>query len=187
MFLVGHKLDRDFLFPEPTYGPDSVSRRPHKTAGDALEHIQEDEDLSSLKLDGGKYSHLLPLVPPGQNYLFFTEKRGYPKPIFAYRSRFSDFLYKANPDAPVKTIIASPGKYTGPLHWENRYFSVREYMRLQGFPDTFKLSGERADKIRQIGNSVSPHIAYPMAIAIAKQIFGVNVPCLLYTSPSPRD
>jgi DNA (cytosine-5)-methyltransferase 1 len=176
MFLVGHKLDRDFLFPEPTYGPDSVSRRPHKTAGDALAHIQEDEDLSSLKLDGGKYSHLLPLVPPGQNYLFFTEKRGYPKPIFAYRSRFSDFLYKANPDAPVKTIIASPGKYTGPLHWENRYFSVREYMRLQGFPDTFKLSGERADKIRQIGNSVSPHIAYPMAIAIAKQIFGVNVP-----------
>ena len=179
MFLVGHKLERDFLFPEPIYGPDSASRRPHKTAGEALSNIREDEDLNALKLDGGKYSHLLPLVPPGHNYLFFTEKRGYPKPIFAYRSRFSDFLYKANPDAPVKTIIASPGKYTGPLHWDNRYFSVREYMRLQGFPDTFKLSGERSDKIRQIGNSVSPHIAYPMALAIAKQIFGVDVPIAL--------
>jgi len=174
MFLVGHKLRDGFLFPEPTHGPDSTSKRPHLTAGEALSGINEDEELSELVLSGGKYSHLLPLVPPGQNYLFFTEKRGYPKPIFAYRSRFSDFLYKANPEYPVKTIIASPGKYTGPLHWDNRYFSVKEYMRLQGFPDDFKLSGQRADKIRQIGNSVSPYVAYPMALSIAKQIFGVK-------------
>jgi len=174
MFLVGHKLKNDFLFPEPTHGPDSLSKRPHLTAGEALSGIDENEDLSELALSGGKYSHLLPLVPPGQNYLFFTEKRGYPKPIFAYRSRFSDFLYKANPETPVKTIIASPGKYTGPLHWDNRYFSVKEYMRLQGFPDNFKLSGQRIDKIRQIGNSVSPHVAYPMALAIAEQIFGIK-------------
>jgi len=174
MFLVGHKLKNDFLFPEPTHGPDSFSKRLHLTVGEALSGIDENEELSELALSGGKYSHLLPLVPPGQNYLFFTEKRGYPKPIFAYRSRFSDFLYKANPETPVKTIIASPGKYTGPLHWDNRYFSVKEYMRLQGFPDNFKLSGQRVDKIRQIGNSVSPYVAYPMALAIAEQIFGIK-------------
>ncbi|MBX3593663.1 MAG: DNA cytosine methyltransferase [Sphingomonas sp.] len=33
-------------------------------------------------------------------------------------------------------------------------------MRLQGFPDDYKFSGERADVIRQIGNSVSPYIAF---------------------------
>jgi len=174
IFLVGHKLKNGFLFPEPTHGPDSISKQPHFTAGEALSGIDENEDLSELVLSGGKYSHLLPLVPPGQNYLFFTAKRGYPKPIFAYRSRFSDFLYKADPESPVKTIIASPGKYTGPLHWENRYFSVKEYMRLQGFPDDFKLSGQRADKIRQIGNSVSPYVAYQMALAIAEQIFEIE-------------
>ncbi|MEL5457951.1 DNA cytosine methyltransferase, partial [Serratia ureilytica] len=84
-----------------------------------------------------------PLVPPGENYLFFTEKRGYPEPIFAYRSRFSDFLYKASPEVPIKTLIASPGKYTGPFHWDNRRFTVREYMRLQGFPDAYKFYGTR--------------------------------------------
>ena len=182
LFLIGHQLDTPFLFPEPTHGPDSVGGRPHVTAGQAFMGIHETEDLRSLKLEGGKYSHLLPLVPPGQNYLYFTAKRGYPRPIFAYRSRFSDFLYKANPETPSKTIIASPGKYTGPLHWDNRYFSIREYMRLQGFPDDFQFSGHRVDIIRQIGNSVSPPVAYQLALAIAAQLFGADVPVrLLHT------
>jgi DNA (cytosine-5)-methyltransferase 1 len=182
MFLVGHQLDQEFLFPEPTHGPDSSSRIPHVTAGEALKGINENEDLSSLRLVDGKYAHLLPLVPPGQNYLFFTAKRGYPNPIFAYRSRFSDFLYKASPKLPIKTLIASPGKYTGPLHWDNRYFSVKEYMRLQGFPDGYQFSGRREDAIRQIGNSVSPKIAYRLALAIAQQIYGcrVDIPLLAH-------
>ncbi len=179
MFLVGHQLDTPFLFPEPTHGPDSFDGRVHVTTGLAFEGIVQDEDLDALQLSGGKYSHLLPLVPPGQNYLYFTAQRGYPRPIFAYRSRFSDFLYKANPETPVKTIIASPGKYTGPLHWDNRYFSVREYMRLQGFPDDFRFSGNRVDIVRQIGNSVSPHIAYQLARAIAAQVFGERIPVRL--------
>jgi len=179
MFLVGHQLETPFLFPEPTHGPDSFCKRVHVATGKAFEGIIEDEDLNTLRLSEGKYSHLLPLVPPGDNYLHFTAQRGYPRPIFAYRSRFSDFLYKANPETPVKTIIASPGKYTGPLHWDNRYFSVREYMRLQGFPDDFRFSGNRADIIRQIGNSVSPHIAYQLARAIAAQIFEADIPVRL--------
>lgn len=172
MFLVGHAAETPFLFPEPTYGPDSPLKRAHVTAKQSFKGIAEDENLAKLILEGGKYSHLLPEVPPGQNYLFFTAQRGYPRPIFAYRSRFSDFLYKANPNTPVKTIIASPGKYTGPLHWNNRYFSIKEYMRLQGFPDGYKFSGTRNDIIRQIGNSVSPLIAYQLALAIAQQVFG---------------
>lgn len=175
MILVGHKLGHDFLFPRPLYGPDSMSGIPHITSGEALEGIVEDEDTENLILRNGKYAHLLPLVPPGENYLFFTAKRGYQNPVFAYRSRFSDFLYKANPNAPIKTLIASPGKYTGPFHWENRCFTVKEYMRLQGFPDGYKFFGERSDKIKQIGNSVSPKLSYVMALAIAKQIFGKKI------------
>lgn len=175
MIMVGHKLNREFLFPRPLFGPDSTSSKPHITAGEALKGVVSDEDKEALVLCNGKYAHLLQLVPPGENYLFFTSKRGYPNPIFAYRSRFSDFLYKANPNLPVKTLIASPGKYTGPFHWENRYFTVKEYMRLQGFPDEYKFVGERNDKIKQIGNSVSPKLSYVMALAIAKQIFSRNI------------
>jgi len=173
LFIVGHKLEIPFLFPKPIYGPDSTGHTPYITVREAVEDLDFTEaDRAETVFAGGKYSDLLPKVPPGSNYLHFTAKRGYPTPIFAYRSRFSDFLYKANPEAPVKTLIASPGKYTGPLHWDNRYLTISEYKRIQGFPDNHVFFGERVDQIRQIGNSVCPPIAYYLAVAIKEQIFG---------------
>ncbi|MGS0571571.1 DNA cytosine methyltransferase [Xanthomonas oryzae] len=171
LFLVGHRADRSFLFPEPLFGPDSFTQLPHQTAGKALADLKNTEDLEPLVLTEGKYAHLLPLVPAGSNYLHFTAKRGHPNPVFAYRSRFSDFLYKASPTLPVKTIIASPGKYTGPFHWENRSFTIAEYKRLQGFPDDYLITGSRTEAIKQIGNSVSPKIARVLGDAIACQLF----------------
>ena len=175
MFIVGHQKNMEVMFPRPLYGPDSLRQTPYVTTKQAIEDLPFNEtDAVETYFGGGKYSELLPLVPPGSNYLHFTAKRGYPHPIFAYRSRFSDFLYKANPDAPVKTLIASPGKYTGPLHWDNRYLTDREYARIQGFPDDHIIIGNRTEKLRQIGNSVSPKIAYAVAQAIKQQIFGIN-------------
>lgn len=172
IILVGHKLGKEFLFPRPLYGPDSKVQDTHLSAAEAIDGVIHDENLADIDFVGGKYSHLLEEVPPGDNYLFFTEKRGYPDPVFAYRSRFSDFLYKADPDKPTKTLIAGPGKYTGPLHWDNRYFSIAEYKRLQGFPDNFIVTGNRAARIRQIGNSVSPLMAEVLAHTVKHQIFG---------------
>jgi DNA (cytosine-5)-methyltransferase 1 len=175
IFLVGRRDGKDFLFPRPAFGPDSPNARKHvspKTAFDGL--VVGNDEAPSLKFEGGKYSHLLPEVPPGQNYLYFTAKRGHPHPIFAYRSRFSDFLYKAHPVDPMKTIIASPGKYTGPLHWENRLFSISEYKAIQGFPQDYRFHGDRASIVRQIGNSVSPRIAEAIGDALAYQVFGAG-------------
>lgn len=173
LFIIGHKGEDACLFPKPIFGPDSTDENAYVAVKDAIEGLPfTEEDARITKFEGGKYSHLLPLVPPGDNYLFFTAKRGYPEPVFAYRSRFSDFLYKANPNRPVKTLIASPGKYTGPLHWDNRYLTVSEYKRIQGFPDNHVFFGDRNDQIRQIGNSVCPKVAFYLALAIKEQIFG---------------
>lgn len=172
VFLVGHRSDNPFLFPRPLFGPDSKDKKPHVSPEQAFKHLKNDHNVGDLTLAGGRYSHLLASVPEGENYLFFTAKRGHPNPIFAYRSRFSDFLYKAHRKYPMKTIIASPGKYTGPLHWDNRYFSITEYMAIQGFPQGHLFFGDRASVIKQIGNSVSPKIAFRLAQAVADQIFG---------------
>ncbi|MCI2395598.1 DNA cytosine methyltransferase [Aliiroseovarius sediminis] len=173
MFLVGHRTSGPFLFPRPLLGPDSIENKPHVSPREAFKSLKlTNSEAEGLKFEGGKYSHLLPEVPEGQNYLYFTAKRGHPNPVFAYRSRFSDFLYKAHRSHPMKTIIASPGKYTGPLHWDNRYFSVNEYKAIQGFPQNYRFHGERASVVKQIGNSVSPKIAYFLAEAVAHQIFG---------------
>lgn len=171
-----------FLFPRPTNGPDSMDEMPFYNAGTAIKGIPLTESESKTGING-RYGHLLNEIPPGLNYSFFTKEMGHPQPIFAWRSKFSDFLYKADPDAPVRTIKASGGQYTGPLSWENRYFSCQEYKRLQTFPDTYKISGTKQIAVKQIGNSVPPQLARMLALAIRIQIFNTKFPFKLATIP----
>lgn len=174
LLIVGLK-DGIFKFPRPTHGPDSLDQAPFYNAETSLEGVVSKEPDQSNKLSG-RYANLLDAIPPGLNYSFYTEKMGHPNPIFAWRSKFSDFLYKADPNTPVRTIKASGGAYTGPLHWENRFFNLEEYKRLQTFPDDYQISGSKQIAVKQIGNSVPPQLARMMAIAIRMQVFGTSFP-----------
>ena len=99
---------------------------------------------------------------------------GHPNPIFAWRSKFSDFLYKADPERPIRTIKAQGGQYTGPFHWENRPFTPDELKRLQTFPDEYELIGGKGSQIHQIGNSVPPQFSRLLAISVAQQLFAAE-------------
>lgn len=172
IFIVGLQ-EGMYLFPRPTHGPDSENNRPFFTAGLAVQGADLSDATYGL---GGQYGHLLQDIPPGLNYSFYTERMGHPRPVFGWRSKFSDFLYKADPDAPVRTIKAQGGQYTGPFSWENRPLTVAEFKRLQTFPDDYDLIGNRQTCIEQIGNSVPPQMARILAISILDQVFGVNLP-----------
>ena len=164
-----------FKFPRPTHGPDSLDDEPFYNAETAIEGVISRESDESNKL-GGRYAKLLNDIPPGLNYSFYTEEMGHPNPIFAWRSKFSDFLYKADPNTPVRTIKASGGAYTGPLHWDNRFFNYEEYKRLQTFPVNYEISGSKQVAVKQIGNSVPPQLARMMAIAVRQQVFATKFP-----------
>lgn len=73
-------------------------------------------------------------------------------------------------DDVAPTCIAHYAKDVGTrLVMDNgvvRPYTVREYARLQGFPDWFKFSGTDRDAYRQIGNAV----AVPMARWVGEQI-----------------
>lgn len=172
IFIVGLK-EGSFKFPYPTHGPDSTDNRPHYSAGLAVRDVVHDEPYKKVN---GRYGHLLDSIPPGLNYSFYTQKLGHPNPVFAWRSKFSDFLYKADPQLPVRAIKAQGGQYTGPFSWENRYFTVNELKRLQTFPDLFRLVGGRQVAIQQIGNSVPPQIGRILGLAILDQVFSVKLP-----------
>lgn len=174
LLIVGLK-EGEFKFPRPTHGPDSLNDEVFYNAETAIEGVVSKESNQSNKL-GGRYASLLDAIPPGLNYSFYTEEMGHPNPIFAWRSKFSDFLYKADPNTPVRTIKASGGAYTGPLHWDNRFFNYEEYKRLQTFPDDYQISGKKQVAVKQIGNSVPPQLARMMAIAIRIQVFGTVFP-----------
>lgn len=174
LIIVGLK-EGSFKFPRPTHGPDSIDEQPFYNAGTALSGLVQDDEELTLGLKG-RYGSLLNDIPPGLNYSFYTKEMGHPSPIFAWRSKFSDFLYKADPTEPVRTIKASGGAYTGPFHWDNRAFSLKEYKRLQTFPDDYEISGNMQTAVKQIGNSVPPQLARMMAIAIRQQVFNTVFP-----------
>lgn len=176
MFIVGVKEGLNFLFPRPTHGPDSHGELRHVSASEALSGLTLEQFEVSREVNG-RYGHLLNEIPPGLNYSFFTEKMGHPNPVFAWRSKFSDFLYKAHPDMPVRTIKAQGGQYTGPFHWESRPFSISEFKRLQTFPDQYQIVGGRGVAIHQIGNSVAPQQARMLAMAVLAQVFNIEPPC----------
>jgi len=175
LILVG-SLDGPPAMPQPTHtGPHErrVWRQGallrHVTAGQAIGDLEDRDDLSEPEeVVGGKYGHLLPRVPPGDNYLFYTAKRGHPDPVFEWRKRYWSFLLKLDPDQPSPTIQAQPGPYVGPFHWENRRLRLLEIKRLQTFPDDFVIYGNRRSAQRQIGNAVPPLLARRIAEVLAQ-------------------
>lgn len=174
LIIVGVR-NGSFKFPRPTHGPDSSANTPYYAAGTAIAGLRL-TDVERKPGLGGRFGHLLDEIPPGLNYSYYTKEMGHPKPVFAWRSKFSDFLYKADPAVPVRTIKAQGGAYTGPLHWDNRFFACAEYKRLQTFPDDYEISGSKQVAVKQIGNSVPPQLARMLAISIQEQLFGASFP-----------
>lgn len=174
LIIVGIK-EGIYHFPRPIVGPDSLDNVPYVTAAEAIHgvHLTDKEKEASVN---GKYGFLLDDIPPGLNYSYYTEKMGHPNPVFAWRSKFSDFLYKADPNTPTRTIKALAGQFTGPFHWDNRPFSVAELKRLQTFPDDYTLVGNKGVSAQQIGNSVPPQLARILALSILQQVFSVQLP-----------
>lgn len=174
VFLVGIRedLNVEFKFPLPTYGPDSPSGRRYVTTGETIADLQDVNEV--VPPYGGKYGHLLPDIPPGENYRFYTEEMGHPNPQFAWRSKFSNFLYKMDPDDVCRTIIAYQGRYDGPFHWKNRKCTVDELKRLQGFPKEFIIDQSYTEGVKQVGNSVCPLVCEQIGKALRYQIEGLD-------------
>ena len=120
----------------------------------------------------GKDYELLCGIPPGGNYLFYTEKRGHPNPVFKWKSRYWTFLLKLSPDRPSWTIQASFSDNQGPFHWRNRYLRIEELKRIQTIPDSYVIEGEMKEQWRQIGNAVPSKMAEAVANAIMEQYYG---------------
>lgn len=172
LFIVGAS-DRDKLpeLPEATHHGQWERRKteggplPHVTTGEALEGLVSQPEPEEVVR--GSWGHLLPEIPPGENYLHFTAERGHPRPVFEWRSRYWSFLLKLDPARPAPTIQAQPGPNVGPFHWENRRLRVPELRRLFTFPDDFSFVGRRVSVQAQVGNSVPPLLAQRVAEKVA--------------------
>ena len=175
--MVGTQPGIDFAFPEPTHtrSPGSslldTDLPPWVTAGQAISDLDTDEAADDTgHFAGGQHHELLREIPPGDNYLFFTEKRGHPEPRFEWRSRYWSFLLKLSPDKPSWTIQARRSNNMGPFHWRNRILRIEEVKRLQTFPDDWQLAGTIEQQWRQVGNAVPPRLAHAIGKSLAEAL-----------------
>jgi DNA (cytosine-5)-methyltransferase 1 len=169
VFVVGRRDGRPFHFPEPTHaGWSEHSRRldpskpPFITSGQVLKDLLPGCPEAGEVADG-TYGDLLARIPPGENYLYFSE-RGPEETHFEWRSRYWTFLLRLDPMRPSSTLQAQPGPWVGPFHWENvenpdgraraRRLRTQELLRLMTFPDDYKVVGNRSAIQRQLGNAV---------------------------------
>lgn len=176
-FCVGVKKGyKKFEFPEETHAdPEKkLNKKPWVTCGEVLAEFDDITDEERLQRPGSKHYELLKEVPPGNNYLYFTEKRGYPEPKFKWKSRYWTFLLKLTPERPSWTIQASFSTNQGPFHWKNRFLRIEELKRLQTFPDNYILIGNMKEQWRQLGNAVPPKMAQIIAEKIKEDYLYEN-------------
>ncbi len=178
LFVIGARDGQPLGHPLPTHWGEHERRRPPSNVGALLPHVTAREAFKGLRTTpepeesvNGKYGHLLPEIPPGGNYLHYTEHEGHPHPLFELRSRYWTFLLKLDPKRPAPTLQGQPGPYVGPFHWKNRRLRVPELKRLHGFPDDFEFAGRRRDIQLQIGNAVPPQLGRVVAEAIRDQLW----------------
>lgn len=73
-------------------------------------------------------------------------------------------------DEPCLTLTCNPAqKQTERCHpVETRPFNVREYARIQTFPDDWQFAGSVSSQYKQIGNAVPVNLAHELGLSIVR-------------------
>lgn len=137
------------LEPEPKL-------QPWRSLGDAIAGL-DDPDPRVLDFSERKKS-FLSLIPPGSNWRSLPvnlQKESMGKAWFAKGGR-SGWWRRLTTDLPCPTLVTLPNHASTSLchPTETRALSVREYARVQEFPDEWEFSGTLAEQYTQIGNAV---------------------------------
>ncbi|MDP2598859.1 MAG: DNA (cytosine-5-)-methyltransferase [Candidatus Liptonbacteria bacterium] len=107
---------------------------------------------------------ILKLVPPGGYWRDLPPKlqREYMKGSLRLSGGKTGMARRLSWDEPSLTLTCSPAqKQTERCHpKETRPLRVREYARIQTFPDSWRFEGSVSSAYRQIGNAVPVNLAY---------------------------
>lgn len=114
--------------------------------------------------------HVLDLVPPGGCWIDLPDDvaRAYMGKSYYSGGGRRGIARRLTWDAPSLTLTTSPSqKQTERCHPdETRPLTIREYARVQSFPDTWCFEGPLASQYRQIGNAVPVELARRIALEV---------------------
>ncbi|MCJ7572587.1 MAG: DNA (cytosine-5-)-methyltransferase [Candidatus Thermoplasmatota archaeon] len=167
LFIVGTRGGLKYYFPKP--------QKKIVTLREALKDVP-----SSL---GQKYSkwreEILSKVPPGGSWVDLPIEL---QKVYMGKSFYSSggrrgMARRISWDEPCLTLTTSPTqKETDRIHpLETRPFTIREYARIQTFPDGWVFKGSLQPQYKQIGNAVPVNLAEAIGTslidALAREAF----------------
>jgi len=162
IFIVGTKPGYSFNYPQ--------KQEKIVTLGDALKNVPVSEGTAYSK----KRYNVLKLVPPGGCWvdLPLELQKEYMGASFNSSGGRRGMARRLSWEEPCLTLTTSPSqKYTERCHpEETRPFTVREYARIQTFPDEWKFAGGVGSKYKQIGNAVPVLLAEAIGESIIESL-----------------
>ena len=164
-------LRKQPFFPEPTHSRELMglfnSLKPWLTLAEALANIKNHIGFMPLP---PKYAKYMKYVPPGGNWRQIPDELKPEAMNAAYRAGGGrmGFYRRLTWFEPSPTLVTSPAmKATMMVHpWEDRPLSVREYLRIQVFPDNWQVVVPVQRAYKLFGEAVP----VPLARAIARTV-----------------
>ncbi len=169
LILVGVRKDIDVNYEYP---------KQHRRIYNLKDALKKGElfDSDVPKSNGAKYPEskkkVLDLVPPKGYWrdLPVDIQKEYMGGSFYLGGGKTGMARRIGWDEPSLTLTCSPAqKQTERCHPdETRPFTVREYARIQTFPDKWEFSGSTAQQYKQIGNAVPVNLGQEIGYSIVK-------------------
>jgi DNA (cytosine-5)-methyltransferase 1 len=117
---------------------------------------------------------VLKLVPEGGNWKNLPDEiqRSYMKKNYYNTGGRTGIARRMSWNEPCLTLLCSPSSLqTERCHpSETRPFTIREYARIQTFPDSYHFVGSIASQYKQIGNAVPVNLAYHIGLSLYKSL-----------------
>ncbi|MFP4402709.1 MAG: DNA cytosine methyltransferase [Candidatus Nanoarchaeia archaeon] len=168
LIIVGTKDDYEFEFPQ--------NKSHIVTLKKALENVPKSEGTRYSE----KRKQVLELVPPGGCWIDLPieiQKEFMGKSFYSGGGK-RGMARRISWNEPCLTLTTSPSqKQTERCHpEETRPFTIREYARIQSFPDEWEFKGSVSSQYKQIGNAV--------AVEVGKILGEQIIICLNKETPS---
>ncbi len=171
LLIVGIRKDADIRYDFPVPHKELFGLRDALKAGSLYdEDVPESVGISYPESKRA----ILDAVPPGGYWrdLPIELQKKYMKGSFHLSGGKTGIARRMHWDEPCLTLTCSPAQMqTERCHpEETRPFTVREYARIQTFPDDWRFAGSVAEQYKQIGNAVPVNLAEEVGHSLVKAL-----------------